>query len=274
MGDMQEKIIAELGVKPSINAADEIESRVQFMVDYLNATGTKGFTLGISGGVDSTLGGRLAQLAVERIRNAGGQAEFTAVRLPHHVQADEHDAQAALDFIRPDHVLTINIGPAVDAFEKEYDLAAPNRISDFNKGNVKARMRMIAQYAVAGDDGLLVVGSDHAAEAITGFYTKFGDGGADLMPLAGLNKRQVRSLVQELGGAEFLWQKVPTADLLDDQPQRTDEDELGLRYDDIDDYLEGKEVPAEVAAVIERYFLRSRHKRTTPVTPQDAWWRA
>ncbi|WP_054952948.1 ammonia-dependent NAD(+) synthetase [Flaviflexus massiliensis] len=274
MGDMQEKIIAELGVKPSINTADEIKSRVQFMVDYLNATGTKGFALGISGGVDSTLGGRLAQLAVERVRSAGGQAEFTAVRLPHHVQADEHDAQVALDFIRPDHVLTINIGAAVDAFEKEYDLAAPNRISDFNKGNVKARMRMIAQYAVAGDDGLLVVGSDHAAEAITGFYTKFGDGGADLMPLAGLNKRQVRSLVQELGGAEFLWQKVPTADLLDDQPQRTDEDELGLKYDDIDDYLEGKEVPAEVAAVIERYFLRSRHKRTTPVTPQDTWWRA
>lgn len=273
MREMQEQIIAELGVKPTIDVEAEIESRIQFLVDYLRATGAKGYALGISGGVDSSLGGRLAQLAVERVREEGGEATFMAVRLPHHVQADESDAQAALAFIGPDQTVTLNIGPAVDAFEKEYDLAAPSRMTDFNKGNVKARLRMISQYALAGDEGLLVVGSDHAAEAVTGFYTKYGDGGADVVPLTGLNKRQVRSLVRELGGDESVWQKVPTADLLDDQPQRTDEDELGLSYDNIDDYLEGKDIPTETAEAIERYFLRSRHKRTMPVAPQQTWWR-
>ncbi len=132
---------------------------------------------------------------------------------------------------------------------------------------------MAAQFAVAGDRGLLVIGTDHAAESITGFFTKFGDGAADILPLAGLNRRQNRHLVQHLGAPEQLWAKVPTADLLDDNVGRTDEDELGLRYDDIDDYLEGREVPVEVAEKIETIWWRTRHKRTTPVTPADSWWR-
>ena len=141
------------------------------------------------------------------------------------------------------------------------------------KGNVKARARMIAQYAIAGDAGLLVIGTDHGAESVTGFFTKFGDGGADLLPLYGLNKRQIRQLLQHLGAPEPLWQKVPTADLLDGKPLRTDEDELGIAYDEIDDYLEGREVPVEVAEKIEQKWFRSRHKRATPASLVDEWWR-
>ncbi len=270
---LQQKIISELGVKPNIDYAQEVETRLAFLLEYLKATHTKGLVLGISGGVDSTLGGRLCQLAVERARKQGLEVQFIAMRLPHLMQLDETDAQKALDFIRPDRVVTFNIGSTTTAFSAEYTNVIEKPLSDFTKGNTKARLRMVAQYALAGDENMLVVGTDHAAEAITGFYTKFGDGGADVMPLAGLNKRQIRGLVEFLGGDKLLANKVPTADLLDNKPARADEEELGVSYDNLDDYLEGKEVPFEIVNKIEQYFLRSQHKRTTPVTPQDSWWK-
>ncbi|MFC6352424.1 MULTISPECIES: ammonia-dependent NAD(+) synthetase [Rothia] len=273
MRDLQAHIIEELGVKPSIDPAEEVRKRVQFLVDYLKATGTRGFVLGISGGLDSTLAGRLCQLAVEQLELEGVEAEFIAVRLPYKVQADEDDAQAALRFIMPQQTVTYNIAEAVDGFESAFATATGRPIADFNKGNVKARARMIAQYALAGEKNLLVVGTDHGAEAVTGFFTKFGDGGADIMPLFGLNKRQNRALLKVLGADTRLWEKVPTADLLDGKPGRTDEDELGVTYDQIDDYLEGKDIDPAAAENIEGRFLRSRHKRTTPVTIFDSWYR-
>lgn len=273
MRDLQAHIIEELGVKPSIDPAEEVRKRVQFLMDYLKATGTRGFVLGISGGLDSTLAGRLCQLAVEQLELEGVEAEFFAVRLPYKVQADEDDAQAALRFIMPQQTVTYNIAEAVDGFESAFTTATGRPIADFNKGNVKARARMIAQYALAGEKNLLVVGTDHGAEAVTGFFTKFGDGGADIMPLFGLNKRQNRALLKVLGADTRLWEKVPTADLLDGKPGRTDEDELGVTYDQIDDYLEGKDIDPAAAENIEGRFLRSRHKRTTPVTIFDSWYR-
>ncbi|MDT0118821.1 ammonia-dependent NAD(+) synthetase [Kocuria sp. PD6] len=273
MRELQAQIIAELGVSPQIDPEREAQRRVDFLSDYLKATHTAGFVLGISGGVDSTLAGRLAQLAVEKLREDEIKAEFVAMRLPHGIQHDEADAQAALEFIQPDRVITYDVAPAVRGFESAYAAATGEQLSDFTRGNTKARVRMTAQYAVGGDHNLLVIGTDHAAESITGFFTKFGDGGADLLPLAGLDKRQNRQLLEYLGAPEQLVGKVPTADLLNDNPGRTDEDELGLRYDDIDDFLEGKDVPEEVAEKLEQTFLRSRHKRTVPVTPADAWWR-
>lgn len=274
MSELQKKIIEELGVQPEIDPAEEIRKRVQFLCDYLKATGTQGFVLGISGGVDSTLAGRLCQLAVEELAIEGTDVDFVAMRLPYKTQADEDDAQAALKFIRPKHTVTFNIGDAVDGFASAFNEATMRDIADFNKGNVKARARMIAQYAIAGEKNLLVVGTDHAAESITGFFTKFGDGGADVLPLAGLNKRQNRLLVKTLGAEERLWEKVPTADLLDGKPGRTDEDELGITYDQIDDYLEGKQIDAAAAENLEGKYLRSRHKRALPVTPADSWYKA
>ena len=273
MRTMQSEIIRALHVKPAIVPADEIRARIAFMQDYVRNAGAKGFVLGISGGQDSTLLGRLAQLACRELRDSGYDATFVAVRLPHGVQRDEDDAQLALSFIEPDERVTINIKPATDGLELAYEEGTGAQISDFNRGNVKARLRMVAQYAIAGDRRLLVLGTDHAAEAVTGFFTKFGDGGVDLTPLTGLTKRQGRALLQELGAAERLYLKAPTADLLDDNPGQTDEDSLGLRYVDIDTYLEGGEVPAEVAEKIERTYWNSRHKRTVPVAPADTWWR-
>lgn len=273
MRKLQEQIIAELHVRPTVDPAAEITARVDFLKQYLMASRANGFVLGISGGQDSSLAGRLCQLAVEELREEGTVAEFIAVRLPYQVQRDEADAQLALSFIQPDRSVTFNIHRAVDGFEDEYADATGADMLDFTKGNVKARARMIAQYALAGQAGHLVVGTDHAAEAVTGFFTKFGDGGADLLPLTGLTKNQGRSLLQHLGAPEQLYLKAPTADLLDDNPGQTDEANLGLTYSDIDAFLEGKDVDPAVAELIEQRFLATRHKRAEPVTPFDDWWR-
>lgn len=274
MRPMQQEIIRSLRVSPVIDAREQIESRVAFLVDYAKTSHAKGFVLGISGGQDSTLAGRLCQLAVERLASHGIPAEFIAVRLPYSVQHDEDDAQLALQFIQPDRVVTFNIQRAVDGFDAEYDDAVGDEMQDFTRGNVKARSRMIAQYALAGQRSLLVVGTDHAAEAVTGFFTKFGDGAADITPLYGLTKRQGRALLEELGSPERLFTKVPTADLLDDNPRQPDEESLGVSYRHIDDYLEGKSVPDAVAEAIEAKYLSSRHKRHLPVSPDDHWWRS
>jgi NAD+ synthase len=274
MRALQAKIIEEMGVQPSIDPAAEVTRRVGFLKDYLRASGTRGFVLGISGGLDSTLAGRLAQLAVDELAAEGVEADFVGVRLPYGTQRDEDDAAAAMEFVAPKTAWTYNIKPGVDGLEAEFARTIGGPISDFNKGNVKARLRMTAQYALAGERNYLVIGTDHAAESTVGFFTKFGDGGADILPLYGLNKRQNREVLRHLGAPERLWRKAPTADLLDDRPLQTDEDELGLKYDDIDDYLEGREVPGQVAESIETRFLRTRHKRTVPVSVLDDWWRS
>ena len=271
---MQKRIMEELHIQAVIDPKSEIRKRVQFLKDYLIKTNANGFVLGISGGQDSTLAGRLAQLAVEELRSEGLQAKFIAVRLPYGVQTDEDDAKLALDFIKADVEMIFNIENAVDVIKVEYDKQTKGKpLGDYHKGNVKARMRMIAQYAIGGEEGLLVIGTDHAAEAVTGFYTKYGDGGADLLPLTGLTKRQGRALLQELGADERLYLKVPTADLLDERPGQADETELGITYDELDDYLEGKSVDKQVAEKIEKRYLISQHKREMPASLFDDWWK-
>lgn len=276
---LQQRIIAELAVQSEIDAASEIRRRVDFLANYLLQSAASGYVLGISGGQDSTLAGRLAQLAVEQVRSQqqSDQSQFYAVRLPYGTQFDEADAQAALDFIRPDMRLQVNIKNSVEQMEQSVNEAYQGarldaEVSDFNRGNVKARARMIAQYAIAGDLGLLVIGTDHAAEAVTGFFTKHGDGAADVMPLNGLTKSQGAKLLQELGAPAALWQKQPTADLLDDAPGQLDEDSLGVRYADIDAYLTGHTVSEQAQQIIEKKFLQSRHKRNFAANPDNDWW--
>lgn len=271
---LQHEIIAALGAHPGIDPAAEVEARVDFLADYLEATGAKGFVLGVSGGQDSTLAGRLAQVAVEKQRARGADAEFVAVRLPHGVQADEDDAQLALRFIRPDHTVTVDIKPATDALAGAVSGAlGGDALGDFNKGNVKARLRMVAQYAIAGERGLLVIGTDHAAENLTGFFTKFGDGAADLVPLAGLNKRQGARMLEHLGADPRLWEKVPTADLEEDRPALPDEEALGVTYAQIDDYLEGKHIAPDARERLEHLWRVGQHKRHLPPGPAETWWR-
>ncbi|MBP2239751.1 NAD+ synthase [Cytobacillus eiseniae] len=272
---IQKDIMRRLNVSPVIDPKVEIRKRIDFLKSYVIRTKSNGYVLGISGGQDSTLAGRLAQLAIEELRSEGfDNLQFVAIRLPYGLQADEDDAKLALSFIQADHEFTFNIKAAVDEVQKEYDMIVQAKhLSDYQKGNVKARIRMIAQYAFGGEKGLLVIGTDHAAEAVTGFYTKYGDGGADVTPLTGLTKRQGRLLLQELGADERLYLKVPTADLLDQKPGQADETELGITYDELDDYLEGKQVGLEVAEKIEKRFLITEHKRQIPASMFDNWWK-
>ncbi|HHJ7248670.1 TPA: ammonia-dependent NAD(+) synthetase [Streptococcus pyogenes] len=272
---LQEEIIRQLGVKASIDLKEEIRKTVDFLKAYLRKHSfLKTYVLGISGGQDSTLAGKLAQMAIAELREeTGDQAyQFIAVRLPYGVQADEADAQKALAFIAPDQTLTINIKAAVDG-QVEALQAAGVEISDFNKGNIKARQRMISQYAIAGQMAGAVIGTDHAAENITGFFTKFGDGGADILPLFRLNKRQGKALLKVLGADVALYEKVPTADLEDQKPGLADEVALGVTYQDIDDYLEGKLISKVAQATIEKWWHKGQHKRHLPITIFDDFWK-
>lgn len=272
---LQEEIIRQLGVKASIDPQEEIRKTVDFLKAYLRKHSfLKTYVLGISGGQDSTLAGKLAQMAIAELREeTGDQAyQFIAVRLPYGVQADEADAQKALAFIAPDQTLTINIKAAVDG-QVEALQAAGVEISDFNKGNIKARQRMISQYAIAGQMAGAVIGTDHAAENITGFFTKFGDGGADILPLFRLNKRQGKALLKVLGADAALYEKVPTADLEDQKPGLADEVALGVTYQDIDDYLEGKLISKVAQATIEKWWHKGQHKRHLPITIFDDFWK-
>lgn len=275
MSKLQEEIIAELGVIPVIDPQEEIRKSIDFMKAYLvKHPFLKTLVLGISGGQDSSLAGRLAQIAMEEMRQETKDTnyQFIAIRLPYGEQADEADAQQALLFIQPDVSLRVNIKPGIDA-----EVAALSEsgvtISDFNKGNMKARQRMITQYAIAGERSGAVIGTDHAAENITGFYTKYGDGGADILPLFRLNKRQGKQLLKELGAPKELYTKIPTADLEDDKPLVADEVALGVTYDAIDDYLEGKSVSAKDEATIENWYQKTQHKRHMPITVFDDFWK-
>ncbi|WP_038904247.1 ammonia-dependent NAD(+) synthetase [Dickeya zeae] len=272
---LQHEIIRALGVKDAIDPAQEIRVSVDFLKNYLKAHPfVKSLVLGISGGQDSTLTGKLCQTAITELRQETGKADyrFIAVRLPYGVQADEQDCQDAIQFIQPDQVLTVNIKPAVDASEATLR-AIGIELSDFVKGNEKARERMKAQYSIAGMNAGLVVGTDHAAEAVTGFFTKYGDGGTDINPIFRLNKRQGKALLKLLGCPSHLYTKAPTADLEDDRPSLPDEMALGITYEKIDDYLEGKTLDPIDAAIIESWYRKTEHKRRPPITVFDDFWR-
>lgn len=267
----QQSIAAALGVAHDFNAGEEVRRRILFLEQYLRNASTRSYVLGISGGIDSLTAGMLAQSAVSQLRADGYDARFIAVRLPYGVQADEVDAQRALDIIKPDRVVTVDIRPAADAMldavmADAADLIDPLR-RHFHLGNIKARERMIAQYCLAGAVQGLVIGTDHAAEALMGFFTKFGDGAADILPLAGLTKRRVRALAEEMGAPHELVFKVPTADLETDAPLRPDEDVYGVTYDEIDDFLEGKSISEEARQKILTFYRGSDHKRRLPATP-------
>ncbi|MBL4940410.1 MAG: ammonia-dependent NAD(+) synthetase [Colwellia sp.] len=272
------EVIDEMKVLPEIDVQFEIRRRIDFIKSTLVNSGLTTLILGISGGVDSSTCGRLAQLAITELNDdVANKFQFLAVRLPYGVQADEDDAQQALSFIQPSHCLTTNVLDGVDGLHQQVMdslsnaklLSASASHIDFSKGNVKARTRMVAQYHIAGIVGGLVLGTDHSAENITGFFTKWGDGACDLAPLFGLSKRQVRMLAKHLGAPTILVEKAPTADLEDLAPGKTDEDALGISYEQLDDFLEGKTVSTKVSDHIINIYQKTQHKRQAIPTIYD-----
>lgn len=273
--EVKNEIRKILGVRPtaSIDPNVEIRSRIDYLKHYLKKTGMRGYVLGISGGVDSTTVGRLCQLAVEELRAEGYESKFVAVRLPAGVQKDEADAQSAIKFINADVLNTVNVGEAATNLSAQgvsqidYRELTPFEV-DFAKGNIKARLRMVAQYQLAALHGCLVIGTDHNSEAAMGFFTKFGDGACDLTVLNGLNKRQVRLLAKTLGAPAFLYEKAPTADLEELNEGKLDDEGFGFPYYKLDDFLEGLEVDSDTEYKIVKQYHITQHKRKLPIAFQ------
>ncbi|MDF2722489.1 MAG: synthetase [Paenibacillus sp.] len=252
---MQQDIIARLGVKPVIDVEEEIRKRVDFLKQYIVQSRVTGLLIAISGGIDSAVATGLCKMATDELSQETGRDYITlGVFQPYGTQKDIADSYSVAEAFKLTHKVETNIEEAVDeiATEVEYaykSLGKSRHISKEGKGNVKARTRMVVQYALAFDLNLLVVGTDHASEAITGFFTKYGDGAVDITPLSSLNKRQVRQLASKLGVPQPILDKAPTADLWDGQ---TDEGELGITYGDNSNYLEGKEIDPAVREKLEK----------------------
>ena len=275
MQAVQLQIAEQLKVQPPFADQNALEAdvarRIAFIQHCLQNARLKTLVLGISGGVDSLTAGLLAQRAVEQLRkNTGDDSyRFIAVRLPYQVQFDEHEAQACLEFIAPDESHTVNIGPSVQALAAQIKAFEGQHASavDFVMGNTKARMRMVAQYTIAGARQGLVIGTDHAAEAVMGFFTKFGDGACDLAPLSGLVKNQVRAIARSFGAPQSLVEKIPTADLEDLVPGKPDEASHGVTYAEIDAFLHGEPVREEAFNIIRDTYAKTQHKRELPFAP-------
>ncbi len=278
--NLRQQILQEMRVKPEIDVEQEINARVAFIKKTLIGSGLNTLVLGISGGIDSCTCGKLAQMAVDQLNQENTHShnyQFVAVRLPYGEQADEQDAQLSIDFIQPTHSVTVNVKSASDAIHEAVTAAldvvdqlhASEQRLDFSKGNVKARERMVAQYHIAGILGGLVLGTDHSAENITGFFTKYGDGAVDLIPMFGLNKRQVRMCAKALGAPEAIVSKAPTADLESNEPGKKDEDALGISYQQIDDFLEGKVIEEWAAERLMKIYQSTQHKRLPIPTVYD-----
>lgn len=271
---LKEEILRDFGTDMSkFDVKVAVRSRINYLKNFLRSTGLKGYVLGISGGVDSTTAGRLAQLACEELRSEGYEAKFIGMRLPAGVQFDEADAQEAMKFINCDIPLTVNIGEAANSMYLECKQAiestgkklTPSQL-DFHKGNGKARIRMSSQFFVAAAYGMAVISSDHLSECVTGFFTKFGDGAADLTVLDGLIKTQVRLVAKELGAPQFLYEKPPTADLEELLPGKLDDVNMGFPYEILEKFLMGEEIDKDIEYKIVRQYVITQHKRNPIVS--------
>ncbi|HZX46064.1 MAG TPA: NAD(+) synthase [Clostridia bacterium] len=244
-----------------------IERTVKWLSDKVKEAGTSGLVVGVSGGVDSAVVAFLIKKAMPDnslgiILPCGSSRE------------DIEDAWRVVEAcgIKAFEIDLTNIHQnlAEKALEKAAGvMEVGNSRINMVAANLKARVRMSALYAVANALNYLVVGTDNAAETYIGYFTKYGDGGVDLLPIKHLKKRDVREWAKVLGVPENVINKVPTAGLWEGQ---TDEGEMGTTYDMVDDLLEGKVIPEKDRNIIERLHRVSNHKRNLPPSPPQGWF--
>ncbi len=241
-----------------IELSERIDQTVNWLREKVAEANARGVVVGISGGVDSAVVAGLCSMAFPD--------NTIGVIMPS--QSNPEDREDALWIaegfeLRP---LEVNLGGAHTQVmgqvkkgleDQGYDLVGEK----MSQGNLKARLRMSTLYAVANAMNYLVVGTDNAPESYTGYFTKYGDGGVDLLPISSLTKTEVRAWARMLGLPMRIATRVPTAGLW---PGQTDESELGLTYDLIDRYLLGEEVSPEVKERIETLHRQSEHKRHLP----------
>lgn len=239
------------------------EEKIALTVEWLRAqvknSGTKGILVGLSGGIDSSVVAHLIQRAFPEnslgvilpCKSSGKDAIDGALA------GDAANLKyVTIDLTETHEVLLNQINAQMAGFETEN-----HQLTD---ANLRARLRMTTLYGIANNLNYLVSGTDNAAEILTGYFTKYGDGGVDILPLANLTKREVYEWGRILGVPQSVLDRAPSAGLWDGQ---TDESEMGTTYAMIDDYLEGKAVPEADQMIIERLNKRSEHKRNMPPAP-------
>ena len=230
----------------------------KFLFDYKENAHANGYVLGLSGGVDSSMVALLTKEAV-------GRDSLTCIMIPIHSLPE--DLADALELAKAKD-LKYEIFDASDVFDQY--VQAFNKIgvelTTSVKSNLKARIRMSILYAYGQQHNLLVLGTDNKDERYTGYFTKYGDGAADIYPIAKLVKGEVVEAAKLLGVPTRLAERVPSAGLFQGQ---TDESEMGIKYKDLDDYLLGKEIPEEVVAKIERLHRITEHKRIPVPEPEE-----
>ena len=240
----------------------------QFLRSHARGNGAEGVVVGLSGGIDSALVARLA-------RDALGADHVLGVQLP--------DAHFPVELLRETEEYARALGiehrvVPVDSLVRAVGALLPEVEDRISLGNAVARLRMVVLYMLARERHRLVVGTGNKSEILLGYFTKYGDGGVDLLPIGDLYKTEVRALARDLELPAPVQERAPTAGLWEGQ---TDEDELGISYDDADQILYGLEQlrsPSEIAAATGLALSRvrdvvsrvetNRHKRRPPPIPK------
>ena len=233
------------------------EKLVLWIKDKVLAAGCKGVVMGMSGGLDSSVLAVLCQRAFPQ--------KTLGVIMPCHSQPEDkaHAREVASKFsISTTEVVLDNIFSAL--LQALPDYKADATASHIAPANLKVRLRMLTLYYIANQRGYMVAGSSNRSEISVGYFTKYGDGGVDIMPLGNLVKTQVRELARFLDIPQPIVDKPPSAGLWQGQ---TDEDELGLSYAELDRYLLTGEVSGKVREKIESMIAASAHKRSLPPIP-------
>ncbi|SHG73225.1 NAD(+) synthase [Virgibacillus chiguensis] len=232
---------------------DEIVSWLQLQVEK---TGVKGLAVGVSGGIDSAVVAAL-------IKKACPDNSIGVIMPIHSSDTSVRDAKAVVDKLGIDYV-TIDLAKVRDNMYNsiQSELQANQMYNTNNeklaKANLSARLRMSTLYTIATNHNYLVVGTDNAAEWYTGYFTKYGDGGVDILPIVEFTKGEVKELAVYLGIPNAVVNKQPSADLWEGQ---SDEEEMGIRYALIDAYLKGEDIPQADRKKIETMHKRTAHKR-------------
>jgi NAD+ synthase len=232
------------------------EAIEQWIADNVERAGAKGVAIGLSGGIDSSV---VATLAVR----AFGPERVTGVIMPAHSQpADVQDAQALAAHLGITPLL-IDLGNPFDTMVS----TLPDG-SDLALANIKPRLRMITLYHIANTSNLMVVGTGNKTELMVGYFTKYGAGGVDLLPLGALYKHQVRDLARGIGVPQAIIERPPSAGLWAGQ---TDEEEMGITYEELDAILEALEQGADTSRFssdrvqqVQAMVSRTAHKRSMP----------
>ena len=235
-----------------------IDVIVKFMQDYLEDSHQDGYVLGLSGGIDSSAVAALALKAV-------GKERLHCIMMP--INSLEDDLKDAITLAKDLDInySVIDGSKAFNELVKEFE-SLGIELDASTKGNLKARIRMSILYAYGQKNRMLVLGTDNLDESYVGYFTKYGDGGVDLLPICRLTKEEVRNVASILGVRKELVERVPSAGLYEGQ---TDEKEMGILYKDLDAYLLGQKVDEEVVNKIERLHRISEHKRIPIPRPEE-----